>query len=119
MSWLPRLQIALFGVGIVILPFLIFGHWESHTQGGWPVIYFALGMVISGGCFLLNLIISGVTAIFQPRLRKVSVWIAAVSLLMLLGLVAPRLQIALALFGVGIVGMLFLIFGPTAGRRGD
>jgi hypothetical protein len=113
MSWLPRLQIALFGVGIVGMLFLIFGHWES----GWSIAYFAWGMVIAVGCFLLNLIVSGVTAIFQPRLRKVSIWIAAVSLLMLLGLVLPRLQIAL--FGVGIVGMLFIIFGPTAGRRGD
>jgi hypothetical protein len=86
MSWLPRLQIALFVVGIVGMLFLIFGHWESE----WPSIaYFAGGMVITVGCFLLNLIVSVVTAIFQPRLRKVSIWIAAVSLLMLLGLVLP------------------------------
>jgi hypothetical protein len=84
MSWLPRLQIALFVVGIVGMLFLIFGHWERSS-----VAYFALGMVISGGSFLLNLIISGVTAIFQPRLRKVSIWMAIVSLLMLLGLVLP------------------------------
>ena len=45
------------------------------------------GMVISGGSFLLNLIVSGVIAIFQPRLRKASIWIAAVSVVMLLGLV--------------------------------
>ena len=86
MSWLPRLQIALLGVGIVGMLFLIFGHWES---GGSSIAHFAWGMVISGGCFLLNLIVSGLTAIFQPRLRKVSIWIAAVSLLMLLGLVLP------------------------------
>jgi hypothetical protein len=30
-----------------------------------------------------------VTAIFQPRLRKVSIWMAVVSLLMLLGLLLP------------------------------
>jgi len=29
MSWLPRLQIALFAVVIVGMLFLIFGHWES------------------------------------------------------------------------------------------
>ena len=86
MSWLPRLQIALFGVGIVGMLFLIFDHWES----GWSSIaHFAWGMVISVGGFLLSLTVSGVTAIFQPRLRKVSIWIAAVSLLMLLGLVLP------------------------------
>jgi hypothetical protein len=44
-------------------------------------------MVISVGVLLLNLIVSAVTAIFQPRLRKVSIWIAAVSMVMLLGLV--------------------------------
>jgi hypothetical protein len=48
---------------------------------------FAWGMVISVGGLLLNLIVSGVTAIFQPRLRKVSIWIAALSIVMLLGLV--------------------------------
>ena len=86
MSWLLRLQIALFGVGIVGMVFLIFGHWES---GGSSIVHFAWGMVISVGGFLLSLIVSGVTAIFQPRLRKVSIWIAAVSLLMLLGLLLP------------------------------
>ncbi len=48
--------------------------------------YFAWGMVISVGVLLLNLVVSGVTAIFQPRLRKVSIWIAAVSVVMLVGL---------------------------------
>jgi hypothetical protein len=86
MSWLPRLQIALFGVGIVGMLFLIFDHWES----GWSSIaHFAGGMVISVAGFLLSLIVSVATAIFQPRLRKVSIWIAAVSLLMLLGLLLP------------------------------
>ena len=85
-SWLPRLQIALFGVGIVGVLFLIFDRWES----GWSsIVRFAWGMGISVGGFLLSLIVSGVTAIFQPRLRKVSIWIAAVSLLMLLGLLLP------------------------------
>jgi hypothetical protein len=64
--------------------FLLLGHWAR----GWSAItYFAWGMVISAGGLLLNLIVSGVTAIFQPRLRKVSIWIAAVSIVMLLGLV--------------------------------
>jgi hypothetical protein len=44
-------------------------------------------MVISVGVLLLNLIVWGVTAIFQLRLRKVSIWIAAASIVMLLGLV--------------------------------
>jgi hypothetical protein len=44
-------------------------------------------MVISVGVLLLNLIGSGVIAIFQPRLRKVSIWIAAASIVMLLCLV--------------------------------
>jgi hypothetical protein len=84
MSWLPRLQIALFAIVIVGMLFLIFGHWGS----GWSAItYFVWGMVISVGVLLLNLIVSGVIAIFQPRLRKVSIWIAAVSIVMLLGLV--------------------------------
>jgi hypothetical protein len=48
---------------------------------------FVWGMVISVGVLLLNLIVSGVIAIFQPKLRKVSVWIAAVSVVMLVGLV--------------------------------
>jgi hypothetical protein len=40
MSWLPRLQIALFAIVIVGMPFLIFGHWES----GWSSLaYFAWG----------------------------------------------------------------------------
>jgi len=43
-------------------------------------------MVISVGGLLLNLIVSAVIAFFQPRLRKVSIWIAAVSMVMLLGL---------------------------------
>jgi hypothetical protein len=44
-------------------------------------------MVISVAGLLLNLIVAGVTAIFQPRLRKASIWIATVSVVMLLGLV--------------------------------
>jgi hypothetical protein len=53
MSWLPRLQIALFGVGIVGMLFLIFSHWES----GWSSIaHFAGGMVISVGGFLLSVL---------------------------------------------------------------
>jgi hypothetical protein len=63
--------------------FLILGHWAS----GWSSLtYFAWGMVTSVGGLLLNLIVSLVTAIFQPRLRSVSIWIAAVSMGMLLGL---------------------------------
>ena len=63
---------------------LIFGHLGS----GWSSItYFVWGMVISVGALLLNLIVSGVAAIFQPRLRKVSIWIAVVSVVMLVGLV--------------------------------
>jgi hypothetical protein len=87
MSWLLRLQIALFGVGLVGMLFLIF-----LTIGKVDVplsLIFLWGMFISGGGFLLSIIISGVTAIFQPRLRKVSIWMAIVSLLMLLGLVLP------------------------------
>jgi hypothetical protein len=84
MSWLPRLQLAFFAIVIVGMLFLLFGHLGS----GWSSItYFAWGMVISVGVLLLNLIVSGVTAIFQPTLRKVSIWIAAVSIVMLLGLV--------------------------------
>ena len=84
MSWLPRLQIALFAIVIVGMLLLIFGHLGS----GWSVlVYFAWGMVISVAGLLLNLIVSGVIAIFQPRLRKVSIWIAAVSVVMLVGLV--------------------------------
>jgi hypothetical protein len=84
MSWLPRLQIALFGIVIVGMLLLIFGHLGS----GWSSLtYFAWGMVISVGLLLLNFIVSGVTAFFQPRLRKGSIWIAAVSVVMLLGLV--------------------------------
>jgi len=68
-------------VGMLLL---IFGHLGS----GWSSLtYFAWGMVISIGLLLVNLIVSGVTAIFQPTLRKVSIWIAAVSIVMLLGLV--------------------------------
>ena len=84
MAWLPRLQIALFAILIVGMLFLLFGHLGS----GWSAItYFAWGMIISVAGLLLNLIVSGVIAIFQPRLRKVSIWIAAVSIVMLLGLV--------------------------------
>jgi hypothetical protein len=84
MSWLPRLQIALFAIVIVGMLLLIFGHLGS----GWSSLtYFAWGMVISVAGLLLNLIVSGVIVIFQPRLRKVSIWIAAVSVVMLLALV--------------------------------
>ncbi|MFZ0916496.1 MAG: hypothetical protein WAN04_06345 [Candidatus Udaeobacter sp.] len=84
MSWLPRLQIALFAIVIVGMLLLTFGHLGS----GWSSLtYFAWGMVISVAGLLLNLIVSGVIAIFQPTLRKVSIWIAAVSVVMLLGLV--------------------------------
>jgi hypothetical protein len=84
MSWLPRLQLAPFAIVIVGMLLLLFGHLGS----GWSSLtYFAWGMVISIGVLLLNLIVSGVIAIFQPRLRKVSIWIAAVSVMMLLGLV--------------------------------
>jgi hypothetical protein len=63
--------------------FLIFGPLGS----GWSSLtYFAWGMVISVGVLLLNLVVSAVTAIFQPRLRKVSIWIAAASIMMLVGL---------------------------------
>ena len=83
MAWLPRFQIALFAIFIVGMLLLIFGHlgigWSSIT-------YFVWGMVISVGALLLNLIVSGVIAIFQPGLRKVSIWIAAVSIVMLVGL---------------------------------
>jgi len=62
-SWLPRLQIALFVILIVGMLFLILGHlgsgWSSLTYFGW-------GMVISLAVVLLNLILSAVTAIFQP-----------------------------------------------------
>jgi hypothetical protein len=84
MSWLPRLQIALFAIVIVGMLLLMFGHLRS----GWSALtYFVWGMVISVAGLLLNLIVSGAIAIFQPRLRKVSIWIAAVSVVMLLGLV--------------------------------
>jgi hypothetical protein len=84
MSWLPRLQIAIFAIVIVGMLLLIFGHLGS----GWSSLtYFAWGMVISVAGLLLNLIVAGVTAIFQPRLRKASIWIATVSVVMLLGLV--------------------------------
>jgi hypothetical protein len=84
MAWLPRLQIALFAIVIVGMLLLIFGHLGS----GWSSItYFVWGMVISVGALLLNLIVSGVIAIFQPKPRKVSIWIAVVSVVMLLGLV--------------------------------
>jgi hypothetical protein len=84
MSWLPRLQIALFVLLIVGMLFLILGHLGS----GWSSLtYFAWGMVISVAVILLNLILSAVAAIFQPRLKRVSMWIAAVSVVMLVGLV--------------------------------
>ena len=84
MSWLPRLQIAVFAIVIVGMLLLIFGHLGS----GWSSLtYFAWGTVIGGGVLLLNLIFSGVTAIFQPRLRKVSIWIAVISMMLLVGLV--------------------------------
>jgi len=84
MSWLPRLQLALFAIVIVGMLLLMFGHLGS----GWSALtHFVWGMVISVGVLLLNLIVSGVTAVFQPTLRKVSIWIAAISIVMLLGLV--------------------------------
>ena len=84
MSWLSRLQIAFFAILTVGMLFLLFAHWTS----GWSALtYFAWGMVICAGVLLLNLIISGVTAIFQPRLRRLSICIAAVSTVMLVGLV--------------------------------
>ena len=84
MSWLPRLQIALFAILIVGMLLLMFGHWAS----GWSSLtYFAWGMVISVGAVLLNLIVSAVMAVFQPRLRTSSIWIAAISVVMLFGLV--------------------------------
>jgi hypothetical protein len=84
MSWLPRLQLALFAIVIVGMLLLMFGHLGS----GWSALtYFVWGMVISVGVLLLNLIVSGVTAVFQPTLKKVSIWIAAISIVMLLGLV--------------------------------
>ena len=83
MSWLPRLQIALLAIVIIGMLLLIFGPLGS----GWSALaYFVWGMVISVGVLLLNLVVSAVTAIFQPRLRKVSLCIAAVSMVMLLGL---------------------------------
>ena len=67
MSWLPRLQIALFAIVIVGMLLLIFGHLGS----GWSVlVYFAWGMVISVGGLLLNLIVSGVIAFFQAETEK-------------------------------------------------
>jgi hypothetical protein len=84
MCWLRRLQIALFIILIVGMLFLILGHLGSGRSS---LTYFAWGMVISVGVVLLNLIFSGVTAIFEPRLRRVSMWIAAVSTVMLVGLV--------------------------------
>ena len=84
MSWLLRLQITLFAIVIVGMLLLLLAHRES----GWSSLtYFAWGMIISGGALLLNLIVSGVAAFFQPRLRNVSIWIAAVSTVMLFGLV--------------------------------
>ena len=84
MAWLPRLQIALFAIVIVGMLLLMF----AHLGSGWSSItYFAWGMIISVAGVLLNLIVSGVIAVFQPGLRKVSIWIAAVSVVMLVGLV--------------------------------
>ena len=83
MCWLTRLQIALFVVATVGMLVLVFAHW---TTGWASIAYFAWGMVISVGGFLLNLIVSGAAAIFQPRLRKMSIWVAAISIVMLLGL---------------------------------
>lgn len=69
---------------IIGMLLLLFGHWTS----GWSSLtYFAWGMVISVGVVLLNLILCAVAAIFQPRLRRVSMWMAAVSIVMLVGLV--------------------------------
>jgi len=83
-SWLPRLQIALFVILIVGMLFLMLGHLGS----GWSSLtYFAWGMVISVGVVLLNLILCAVAAIFQPRLRRVSMWMAAVTIVMLVSLV--------------------------------
>jgi len=54
-SWLPRLQIALFVILIVGMLFFMLGHLGS----GWSSLtYFAWGMVISVGVVLLNLILS-------------------------------------------------------------
>ncbi len=51
MSWLPRLQIALFAIVIVGMLFLLFGHLGS----GWSALtYFVWGMVISVGVLLLK-----------------------------------------------------------------
>ena len=83
MSWLPRIQIALLVIVILGMLFLTFGDLGS----GWSsLVYFAWGMIISVGVLLLNLVISGVTTIFQPRLRKASLWIAAASIVTLLAL---------------------------------
>ena len=69
---------------IVGMLLLFFGHWTS----GWSSLtYFAWGMVISVGALLLNLLVSAVIAVFQPRLRTSSIWITAISVVMLLGLV--------------------------------
>ena len=69
---------------IIGMLLLLFGHWTS----GWSSLtYFAWGMVISVGALLLNLIVSAVMAVFQPRLRTSSIWIAAISVVMLFGLV--------------------------------
>ena len=84
MSWLPRLQIALFIILIVGMLFLILGHLGSEWSS---LTYFAWGMVISAGVVLLKLILCAVAAIFQPRLRRVSMCMAAVSIVMLVGLV--------------------------------
>ena len=60
----------------------------GHLGSGWSSLtYFAWGMVISVGVVLLNLILCAVAAIFQLRLRRVSMWMAAVSIVMLVGLV--------------------------------
>jgi hypothetical protein len=78
------LQGALFVILIVGMLFFVLGDLES---GWFSLTCFVWGMIISAGVVLLNLILSGVTAIFQPRLRKVSMWIAAASIVLLVGLV--------------------------------
>jgi hypothetical protein len=51
MSWLPRLQIALFAIVIVGMLLLMF----RHLGSGWSALtYFVWGMVISVGVLLLN-----------------------------------------------------------------
>jgi hypothetical protein len=67
MSWLPRLQIALFAIVIVGMLLLFFGHWES----GWSSLaYFAWGMVISVGGLLLNLIVHRSDSFLSAKAEK-------------------------------------------------